>query len=32
MVWCVLFDARDRLTDLCDLVGVPVEWVIGSDI
>lgn len=26
---CALSDARDRLTDLCDLVGVPVEWVIG---
>lgn len=25
-------DARGRLTDLCDLVGVPAEWVIGSDI
>lgn len=25
-------DARDRLTDLCDLVGVPAEQVIGSDI
>lgn len=25
-------DARDRLTDLCDLVGVPVEQVAGSDI
>lgn len=25
-------DARDRLTDLCDLVGVPMEEVIGSDI
>lgn len=25
-------DARDRLTDLCDLVGVPAEEVIGSDI
>lgn len=29
---CALSDARDRLTDLCDLVGVPAEWVIGSDI
>lgn len=29
---CARSDARDRLTDLCDLVGVPVEWVIGSDI
>lgn len=26
------FDARDRLTNLCDLVGVPAEEVIGSDI
>lgn len=26
------FDARDRLVDLCDLVGVPVEEVIGFDI
>lgn len=25
-------DARDRLIDLCDLVGMPVEEVIGSDI
>ena len=25
-------DARDRLTDLCVLVGVPAEWVTGSDI
>lgn len=25
-------DARDRLTDLCALVGVPAEEVIGSDI
>lgn len=25
-------DARDRLTDLCALVGVPVERVTGSDI
>lgn len=25
-------DARDRLVDLCALVGVPVEEVIGSDI
>ena len=25
-------DARDRLTDLCDLVGVSVEWVVASDI
>lgn len=29
---CARSDARDRLTDLCDLAGVPVEWVIGSDI
>lgn len=29
---CALSDARDRLADLCDLVGVPAEWVIGSDI
>lgn len=27
-----LSDARDRLADLCDLVGVPAEWVIGFDI
>ena len=26
---CALSDARDRLTDLCDLVGVPAEQVIG---
>lgn len=26
------YDARDRLADLCDLVGVPAEQVIGSDI
>lgn len=25
-------DARDRLADLCDLVGVPVEEVMGSDV
>lgn len=25
-------DARDRLADLCGLVGVPAEEVIGSDI
>lgn len=25
-------DARDRLADLCDLVGVPAEQVVGSDI
>lgn len=29
---CALSDARDRLADLCDLVGVPVEQVIGFDI
>lgn len=29
---CARSDARDRLTDLCDLVGVPAEQVIGSDI
>lgn len=29
---CALSDARDRLTGLCDLVGVPAEEVIGSDI
>ena len=29
---CALSDARDRLTDLCDLVGVLAEQVIGSDI
>lgn len=29
---CALSDARDRLADLCDLAGVPVEEVIGSDI
>lgn len=29
---CAQSDARDRLTDLCALVGVPAEWVIGSDI
>ena len=29
---CALSDARDRLTDLCDLVGVPAEEVIGSDV
>lgn len=32
-VWeCALSDARDRLADLCDLVGVPAEQVIGFDI
>ena len=25
-------DARDRLTDLCDLVGVPAEQVIGFGV
>lgn len=29
---CARSDARDRLTDLCDLVGVPAEEVMGSDI
>ena len=29
---CARSDARDRLRDLCDLVGVPVEQVIGFDI
>lgn len=29
---CARSDARDRLTDMCDLVGVPAEQVIGSDI
>lgn len=29
---CAWSDARDRLTDLCDLAGVRVEKVIGSDI
>lgn len=29
---CALSDARDRLADLCDLVGVPAGEVIGSDI
>ena len=29
---CALSDARDRLTDLCDLAGVPAEQVIGFDI
>lgn len=29
---CALSDARGMLTDLCDLVGVPAEEVIGSDI
>lgn len=32
-VWeCARSDARSRLTDLCDLVGVPAGEVIGSDI
>lgn len=29
---CALSDARDGLADLCDLVGVPAEEVIGFDI
>lgn len=29
---CARSDARDRLTGLCDLVGVPAGEVIGSDI
>ena len=29
---CALSDARDKLADLCDLVGVPAEEVIGFDI
>lgn len=29
---CARSDARGRLTDLCDLVGVRAEEVIGSDI
>lgn len=29
---CALSDARDRLADLCALVGVPAEEVIGFDI
>lgn len=28
---CARSDARDRLADLCDLAGVPVKEVIGSD-
>jgi len=33
MAWeCARSDARDRLRDLCDLVGVPAEEVVGSDI
>lgn len=29
---CARSDARDRITDLCDLVGVSAGEVIGSDI
>ena len=29
---CALSNARDRVRDLCDLVGVPAEQVIGFDI
>lgn len=29
---CARSDARNRLTGLCALVGVPAEWVTGSDI
>jgi hypothetical protein len=29
---CALSDARDTLTDLCDLAGVPAEEVLGFDI
>lgn len=29
---CARSDARGRLADLCDLVGVPAEQVIGFDI
>ena len=29
---CARSDARDRLVDLCDLVGVPEGQVMGSDI
>ena len=29
---CARSDARDRLTGLCDLVGVPAEQVIGFDV
>lgn len=29
---CARSDARDRLADLCDLAGVPVEEVVGFDI
>lgn len=33
LTWeCARSDARDRLVDLCALVGVPAEQVIGSDI
>jgi hypothetical protein len=33
LTWeCARSDARNRLADLCDLVGVPAELVIGSDI
>lgn len=29
---CARSDSRGRLADMCDLVGVPAEEVIGSDI
>lgn len=29
---CARSDAQDKLADLCDLGGVPVGQVIGSDI
>lgn len=29
---CALSDARDRLIDLCDLVGVPAEEVMDFDV
>lgn len=29
---CARSDARDRLADLCNLVGVPVEQVTGSGV
>lgn len=29
---CALSDARGRVNDLCALVGVPAEWVIGFGI
>lgn len=29
---CARSDARDRLVDLCDLVDVPAEQVIGLDV